>query len=185
MASVKEAIETMRRNIEEKTGKSVPEWTKLARGTGLKKHREILNWLKTQHKIGHSYANHIALETLKGAEGDAGGDPVDNIFSGPKAALRPLYDAIVQTVKTFGNDVEIAPKKANVSLRRSKQFALLQPSTATRLDVGLILKGTRPSGRLEASGSFNAMFTHRVRVAQKSDIDAELKRWLKDAYKEA
>ncbi|MGA7219316.1 MAG: DUF5655 domain-containing protein, partial [Candidatus Sulfotelmatobacter sp.] len=88
-------------------------------------------------------------------------------------------------VKTFGKDVEIAPKKNNVSVRRSKQFALLQPSTATRLDVGLILKDVKPAGRLEASGSFNAMFTHRVRVAEKKDINGELKKWLKQAYESA
>jgi hypothetical protein len=49
----------------------------------------------------------------------------------------------------------------------------------------LILKGVKPAGRLEASGSFNAMFTHRVRISTKADIDAELKRWLKQAYAEA
>jgi hypothetical protein len=88
-------------------------------------------------------------------------------------------------VESFGPDVEIAPKKANVSVRRSKQFALIQPTTRTRIDVGLILKGVEPSGRLEASGSFNAMFTHRVRVETVADINGELKRWLKQAYSEA
>ncbi|MGH6622418.1 MAG: DUF5655 domain-containing protein, partial [Burkholderiaceae bacterium] len=53
---------------------------------------------------------------------------------------------------------------------------------ADRLDVGLNLKGVEPAGRLEASGSFNAMVTHRVRLAKGASIDAELKRWLKQAY---
>jgi hypothetical protein len=92
---------------------------------------------------------------------------------------------VLKVVKSFGSDVEVAPKKNNVSIRRRKQFALLQPSTADRLDVGLILKGLKPTARLEASGSFNAMFTHRVRVSSKADIDAELKGWLKQAYSEA
>ena len=52
-------------------------------------------------------------------------------------------------------------RRANVSVRRKKQFALIQPSTKTRLDLGLILKGRPVEGRLEPSGSFNAMFTHR------------------------
>jgi hypothetical protein len=186
MASVKDAIATMVKNIEEKTGKSVPAWIKLARETGLQKHGEIVAWLKSQHQMSHSYANYIALQTLKAKEGPAAsGDEIDSLFKGPKSALRPLYDKVVDIVKTFGKDVEIAPKKANISLRRSKQFALLQPSTATRLDVGLILKGVKPAGRLEPSGSFNAMFTHRVRVSSASEIDAELKRWLKQAYSEA
>jgi len=69
-----------------------------------------------------------------------------------------------------------------VSVRRSKQFALIQPSTATRVDVGLILKKTPALGRLEESGSFNAMFTHRVRLASPADVDAELIAWLRQAY---
>lgn len=173
MASVKDAIATMVKNIGEKTGKSVPEWIKLARNTGLKKHKEIVTWLKTEHGVSHSYANYIALQTLKASEGPTvGGDEVAALFAGPKSALKPLYDELVATVKTFGKDVEIAPKKNNVSVRRSKQFALLQPSTATRLDVGLILKDVKPAGRLEASGSFNAMFTHRVRVTEKKILTA-------------
>jgi hypothetical protein len=69
-----------------------------------------------------------------------------------------------------------------VSLRRNKQWALVQPSTATRLDVGLVLKGKPITTRLEASGSFNAMVTHRVRLASVAEVDAELIGWMKEAY---
>jgi hypothetical protein len=75
--------------------------------------------------------------------------------------------------------------KAYVSLKRKKQFALIQPSTATRLDVGIKLKGVEPSGRLEASGKFNEMVSHRVKVASADEVDAELIAWLKQAYEGA
>ena len=183
MASVQDAIATMVRNIEAQTGRAVAEWVSLARATGLARHGEILKWLKAEHGLGHGYANFIALRTLEaGAETPAADDPVDAMFAGPKAALRPLYDRLVATVTGFGPDVEVAPKKNNVSLRRARQFGLLQPSTATRLDVGLILKDVAPAGRLEASGSFNAMFTHRVRVGSAADIDSDLLGWLRKAY---
>ena len=84
--------------------------------------------------------------------------------------------------QTFGKQVEASPKKAYVSLRLGKQFAILQPSTTTRIDVGLVLPGVEPSERLEASGSFNAMMTHRVRVAKPSEVDEELVGWLRQAY---
>jgi predicted transport protein len=106
-------------------------------------------------------------------------------YSGAKAGLRPVYDALEKKIRAFGQDVELAPKKAYVSLRRSKQFGLLQPSTATRLDVGLNLKNAPAKGRLEASGSFNSMCTHRVRVETVKDVDAELVSWLKEAYDRA
>lgn len=88
-------------------------------------------------------------------------------------------------MRGFGSDVEFAPKKAYVSLRRSKQFALVQPSTKTRVDVGLKLRDAAPEGRLEASGSFNAMVSHRVRVESPAEVDAELIGWLRKAYDEA
>ena len=183
MGKVDDAIASMVKNIENKTGKTVPTWIELARASGFGKHKEIYTWLKAKHGLGHAYANYIALQTLKAAHGSSSSDDVvAHLFEAAKAKLRPLYDSIIEIAKGFGSDVEIAPKKANVSLRRSKQFALLQPSTADRLDIGLILKGVKPSGRLESSGSFNAMFTHRVRVTRREDIDDELKRWLRQAY---
>ena len=103
-------------------------------------------------------------------------------YAGAKAGLRPLYDQLLAAIQKFGKDVDVSPKKAYVSLRRNKQFALVQPSTATRLDVGVNLKGTEPTGRLEASGSFNAMVSHRVRLSKATEIDKELLGWLKQAY---
>jgi hypothetical protein len=76
----------------------------------------------------------------------------------------------------------VAPKKANVSIRRRKQFALLQPGGRVRIDLGLILKDTPAGGRLEPSGSFNVMFTHRVKVAAVEEIDSELRGWMRAAY---
>ncbi len=73
-------------------------------------------------------------------------------------------------------------QKAYVSLRRSKQFGFIQPSTTARLDIGITLKGVPAAGRLEASGSWNAMVTHRIRVESKGGIDAELIGWLRKAY---
>ena len=184
MASVAEATATMVKNIEAATGQKISEWIRRARASGFGKHGEILQWLKEKHGIGHGYANYIAKAAL--APDDADQESlVAAQYAGKKSALMPVYEAVVKVVKSLGNDVEIAPKKNNVSIRRSKQFALLQPSTADRLDVGLILKGVKPTARLEASGSFNAMFTHRVRVGSKNDIDAELKAWLKQAYTQA
>jgi predicted transport protein len=106
-------------------------------------------------------------------------------YAGKKEGLRPIHDALIAAVKKLGADVEVSPKKTYVSLRRSKQFALIQPSTATRIDVGLNLRGEKTTPRLEASGSFNAMVSHRVRVESKKEVDPELKGWLKQAYDRA
>ena len=107
------------------------------------------------------------------------------MFAGPKAAIRPIYDKVIAIVSGLGNDVELAPKKGYTSLRRKKQFGLVQPSTKDRVDLGVNLKGEAPVGRLEPSGSFNAMVTHRVRLATEADVDGEVEAWLKAAYDRA
>ncbi len=184
--SLDKARETFVHNIETNTGKTIPQWVKLARKGG-SKHGEMVKYLKAEYGLSHGYANFIALRALEADSPAAGkdADPVSAQYAGKKADLRPIYDALSKAIKKLGNDIEFAPKKAYVSVRRSKQFACIQPTTADRVDVGLILKGVKPAGRLQASGSFNAMFTHRVAVTNIKEVDPELLAWLKRAYSEA
>jgi hypothetical protein len=177
----------MKANLAANTGKTLEQWVKLARASGLARHGEVVALLKVEHKLGHGYANLIA-HTMNQSAASTGGDDAALLaaqYAGAKAALRPIYDALARKIAAFGADVQFAPKKANVSVRRARQFALLQPSTANRFDVGLQLKGLAPKGRLEASGSFSAMVTHRVRLASVAEVDAELLGWLRQAYDSA
>jgi len=181
--SPEEMAAAMIANLPEKTGKSLPEWLKITQAKSFEKHGQIMKFLKGEHGLTHGFANLIAQFTLKpqGFGGD-GDELVATQYSGAKGGLRPIYDALLQQIEGFGSDVEIAPKKAYVSLRRSKQFGLIQPSTKTRVDVGINLKGTSPTERLEASGSFNSMVSHRVRLTSAEQVDDELIAWLKQAY---
>ena len=180
------AAQTMLNNIPEKTGKTLKQWHAVLKRSALAKHGELVKLLKSEHAVTHGFANLIVHEYRHSGGSSGGGegasDPVKAQYSGAKADLQPIYEALIKTVKAFGKDVEVAPKKAYVSLRRNKQFALIQPSTKTRVDVGINLKGTNTTERLEASGSFNKMVSHRVRVTDKKQVNAELKKWLKQAY---
>jgi hypothetical protein len=182
---MEQAVATFERNIEEKSGAPIRTWIERIAAQGLAKHGQMVAWLKTEHGFSHSHANHVAKQATEAAAPRSTEDPVAHLFEGGKEGLRPIYEVLAALVREFGADVELAPKKANVSVRRRKQFALLQPSTKTRLDVGLILKNRAAEGRLEPSGSFNAMFTHRVKLSALGEIDAELTAWLKEAYEEA
>lgn len=183
MSSPDAAMKTMARNLEKQTGKSFDDWIKIARASKLTKARQITDFLKAEHGLTFGYANTIALKALRSDAGSANAeDLVGAQYSGAKAQLKPIYEALLVVVMKFGDDVEIAPKKAYVSLRRKKQFACFQPSTATRMDVGINLKGTAPTERLELSGSFNAMVSHRVRVTNEAEVDKELIGWLRSAY---
>jgi hypothetical protein len=173
-----ESLAKMVAALKDKTGKSLEEWKEVIAKAGWQAHREIVNSLKSLHGVSHGYANQIALRALESDEPDS--DPFDEVFA-KRPEAEPIYSALVSKMASFGGDINLAAKKGYVSVRRSKQFAIFQPA-AGRLDVGLVLKGVEPSGRLEASGSFNAMVTHRVKVAGVDEIDATLVGWLRQAY---
>ena len=182
MADADAAAAKMIANLETNTGKSLDQWIALARASGQAKHKALVDWLKAEQGLTHGYANLVAHKAFASDAGSSGEDDLmAAMFAGPKAAMKPAYDRAAAFLGSL-EGVEFAPKKGYVSLRRSKQFALLQPSTKDRLDVGLVLKGVQPAGRLEAAGSWNAMVTHRVRVASVDDVDAELEGWLRQAW---
>ena len=175
--SPQELAQTMIDNLPEKTGKSLEAWQSVVAKSGAVKHGEIMKLLKGEHGVTHGFANLIAQKCI-GNMDVADDDLVANQYKG-KEALKPLHDAIVDYVKSFGDELEIAPKKTSVSLRRKKQFALIQPSTKTRIDLGINLKGVEPQGRLEA---MTGMCTHKIKLSELSDFDGEVKDWLKEAF---
>ena len=179
LATPEQQLATMMANIPDKTGKSLEDWIAIIQSSGLEKHGEIMKLLKEEHGISHGFANLIVAKSKETGEEF---DLVAAQYSGTKAALKPIHDAIVLFANALGGDVEIAPKKASVSLRRKKQFALVTPATKSRIDLGLALKGDEPSGRLEA---YNAMCSHRVRLESSADFDDEVKAWLREAYDRA
>jgi len=183
--SPEEMAASMVANLAEKTGKDLDAWLKITRASGLAKHGQILNLLKKEHGVSHGFANLIAHYTLAGDQPVAKDDLLANQYAGAKADLKPIYDRLAKGVAAFGAEVEFSPKKTYVSLRRSKQFGLIQASTRSRVDVGIQLKGKPAGQRLEASGSFNAMVSHRVRLSAVDQVDDELLGWLREAYEAA
>lgn len=180
------AEKTMIDNIEKKFGKPIDEWVKLVNNKNLDKHSDILKFLKSEHGFTHGYANLISMKARRADAGSA--ESTDQLVTDQyqgKENLKPIYVKILEEISKFGKDIEIAPKKASVSLRRKKQFALIQPSTKTRIDLGLKLKEKPLEGRLEGSGPFGTMCTHRVKISDLKDIDKEVVNWLKEAYSQA
>lgn len=171
---------TMVANLEARTGRSLADWVAVVRETGLDKHGAIVGHLKTVHGLSHGYANLIALTHLREGEPE-GEDLVHTQYRG-KENLRPVYDAIVTAVTGFGDDVELAPKKTGVSLRRAKQFALITPASRSRVDLGINIRHAAPSERLVEVGG---MCTHKVAVTDAGEVDAQLIEWLRVAYEQA
>ena len=177
-----DALKTMIANMPEKTGRSLEEWKKILHSKHFVKHSEAVNFLKEEHGVTHGYANTIV--TLSKDKNEIPDDLLKKQYEG-KENLKPIYDQLIEVVGKYGTDVIITPKKESVSIIRKKQFALIKPATKTRIDLGLKLRGKETGIRLENSGPFGAMCTHRVKLESLDEINPELVEWLKEAYAKA
>jgi hypothetical protein len=188
MASLEQAVATQLKNIEAKTGRSLAALYEMLSASGLEKVSEQRKHLMDTLGLGYGDANTVALMARKAAEvpaasTNASDDPLDAIYAGPKAALRPLHDALMARIKTFGA-FEAAPKKSYISLRRKKQFAMLGPATKTAIEIGLNCKALPPHGRLKVMPPAT-MCQATARIEGSAEIDAELLRWVRQAFDEA
>jgi len=207
MGKIEDATATQLRNIEAATGRSIEAWSALVHKSGKVKHGEIIAWLKSEHGFTHGNANAVATKARQAAgsaapetatpetatpetaapetatpqtAGDtAGTGLVDAQYAGTKTHLRPICDRLVAAAQKLGSDVEVSPKKTSVSLRRSKQFALVEVPSAKRVVLGLNNKAFVVTDRLVAA---KGMCTHQVVLTSVDQIDAEVLAWLAEAY---
>jgi hypothetical protein len=187
MADLDKAFATQLENIQKRTGKSLDELAAIVKGSGLTRHGELVAMLKTTLGMGHGDANTLVHTVLKSdgqaaaaAQGLSPEGVLDGLYAGPKAALRPIHDKLLDAMRGFG-DWEAAPKKTYVSYRRKKQFAMIGPATNTRVEVGLNAKALPASERL-AQLPPGQMCNYKVRIGDLSEVDTELIGWMKTAY---
>lgn len=173
------ALKTMIDNMPEKTGKSLDEWKVILEEKSFSQHSEGVKFLKSEHGVSHGFANTIV--SLSKQENTSPKDLVASQYKG-KETLLPIYDKLISYVNSLGSDITISPKKGSVSIIRKRQFILIKPATKKRIDLGFKLKDKPTTERLENSGPFGAMCTHRVQLTKVSEIDSELKEWIKEAY---
>ena len=177
-----DALQTMINNMPEKTGKSLEQWKAILKQQAFEKHMQAVNFVKKEHGVTHGFANTIVSLSKEEKTNDA--DLVDNQYKG-KESLLPIYQVLMDYVQSLGKDVTITPKKTTVSIIRKKQFILIKPATKTRMDLGFKFKVKATTDRLENSGPFGAMCTHRVQLTQIENVDDELKNWIREAYEQS
>ena len=175
-------VTTMIENLKEKTGHSLDEWKNLIAKEGLTKHGEIVKYLKETHGVTHGYASEIGLKVL-GSDADSTTDTDGLIVSQyqGKEHLKAFYDKLLGEIQNFGGDFKIDPKKTYVSLKRKKQFIILNPASKTRFEIGFNLKGVEPQGKLEAEKP-NGICSHKMNLTDMSEIDSEVIGWIKKAF---
>jgi hypothetical protein len=188
VSSLEKAVQTQLDNIQKKTGKTLDELSAIVRKSGLTRHGEIRDYLKSELNLGHGDANALVHAVLKSdgqrAAEDKSTDAVlDGIYTGPKAGFRPIHEKLIREIDKFG-EYEVAPKKGYVSLRRKKQFAMIGPKTNTRFEVGINAKDFKKNPRLleQPKGS---MCNYVVNLTDPRQVDSELIAWLRSAYEGA
>ncbi len=178
-------VTTMIENLKEKTGHSLEEWKKLITKQSFSKHGEIVKFLKEKHSVTHGYASEIALKVLK-SDADSTSDTdglIENQYKG-KEHLKPFYDKLIAEIQKFDGEFEIAPKKTYVSLKRKKQFIILNPASKTRFEIGFNLKGVEAKGKLENEKP-NGICSHKINLSSITDIDKEVIDYVRMAFKNA
>ena len=178
-------VSTMIENQKEKTGHSLNEWNVLIAAQNLIKHGEIVKFLKEKHGVTHGYASEIALKVLR-SDADSTTDTdglIVNQYKG-KEHLKEFYDKLIEEIQKFDGDFEIAPKKTYVSLKRKKQFIILNPASKTRFEIGFNLKGIEAKGKLENEKP-NGICSHKINLSSISEIDQEVIDYIELAFKNA
>ena len=175
-----------------KTGRSLAEWIALTKTSGPPTEKERREWLKKEHKLGTNAAAWIAERVEgKGTEEDspeaylqAAAEWVEAQYSGPRAALRPLFEQLLKLGFSLGKEVKASPCKTMVPLYRHHVFAQIKPSTNTRIDLGFALGNKKTPKRLIDTGGYEKKdrITRRIEVKSKADIDDEVRHWMKKAY---
>lgn len=184
-------VQNIMAGMKQKTGRSVEEWIQLIEKQAPAGEKERRAWLKEKHGLGMNYAWWLAERSL--GKGDDGSpevylkqaeEYVTKMFSGPKAGLRSIYDALLQLGRSMGEDVKVCPCQTIVPFYRKHVFAQIKPTTQTRIDLGLALKDIKTPKRLIDTGGFakKDRITRRIEITSLADIEDEVAKWLKKAY---
>jgi predicted transport protein len=172
-------------NLKANTGHSLDEWKTLIAAQSFSKHGEIVKFLKETHGVTHGYSQTIASKVL-GTDADSANDTdelIVNQYKG-KEHLKSFYDKLISEIQQFDGEFEIAPKKAYVSLRRKKQFIVLNPASKTRFEIGFNLKGTEATGKLQAEKP-DGICSHKISLSEITEIDSEVIDWIRKAFDNA
>lgn len=178
--------------LKQKTGRSLEEWLKFIKKEGPLTEQARHDWLKTELGLGTNTAWWLAERSV--GKGEETGDPdhylraaekyVEEMFSGKKEHLRPIYNALLKLGLGAGKKTKACPCQTIVPFYRNHVFAQIKPTTQTRIDFGLALGDTKTPRRLIDTGGYakRDRITHRFEITSLKDIDDEVKRWLKVAY---
>jgi predicted transport protein len=174
-------------SMAERTGRSLEDWVALVAASGVDPldQNAVRRWLKDVHGVKQNSQWAIADAAARDAgwERPTVEEYVDSQYTGAKAPLRPIFDALREAALAFGDDVVLEGRGTYVPFVRRRQFAAVAAATATRVDLGLRLPAPPASARLEPATAPGSA-THRVQLLSVDDVDDEVRGLLRAAYEQ-
>jgi hypothetical protein len=170
-------------SLERDTGKTLEEWVKLAKKCPETAPKKRTQWLKEKYGLGVNRAAQIFSAAFP--EGPGWDEPdalLDQLWKEPEG--RAIYEAVAKLVRKDFPEAVVGPRKTFVSFSRKVQFAAILPVKGRKAALGLPLP-VEEGARLEAVKKYPWAERHKsmIVLASPKDVDAEVRRLLKLAWK--
>lgn len=187
MTSPSDMMNSVRDSMKERTGKTLEEWVEVVKVSGIDPldQKSVRNWLKSEHGIlqNSQWAIADAAARAAGWVRPSVEGYIDAQYQGEKAVLRPIFDALREIIEGLGEDVAVEGRGGYTPFVRKRQFAAVQASTKTRVDLGLRFKEA-PESALLSTSSLPGQSTHKVGLSSVEDITDELVGLIRLAYEQ-
>jgi predicted transport protein len=174
-------------SLADRTGRSLGEWVTLVHAAGIDPldQNAVRKWLRSAHGVPQNSQWAIADATARAAGWvrPSVAEYVQRQYSGAKAGLRPIYDALAAAVSDLGDDVTIEGRSTYTPFVRGRQFAAVAPATRDRVDLGLRFTEPPHAGRLQPATA-PGQATHKVSLGSVHDLDDEVLHLLRIAYEQ-
>ncbi len=182
-----EMMSAVSASLAARTGRSLDEWLALVQVCGIDPldQNAVRGWLRSEHGVPQNsqWAIADAAARAAGWERPSASEYVDSQYSGAKAALRPVYDALAAAIGELGDDVTIEGRSTYTPFVRRRQFAAIAPATRDRVDLGLRFTDPPSTGRLQPAKA-PGQATHKVSLRGVHDVDDEVLHLLRIAYEQ-
>lgn len=168
----------------EKTGKTLEQWLAVVKPKGFTKQMEILNWLKSEHKLNHMQASFVAGIYLNN------GKPVyqseDNLLENQfvkSESMKPLFDFVSQKILKDFPDTQMIAKKTYVSFTAAREFAAINIKPK-ELRLGMDLGDLPFNDTVQKTKLTGPMprISHMVIITEEKHFDKKISDYLKQSY---
>ncbi len=187
MTSPSDMMDLVTDSMKERTGKSLEEWVLAVQASGvdLLDQKAVRNWLKSEHGIlqNSQWAIADAAARAAGWVRPSVEGYIDSQYQGEKTALRPIFDALREIIEGLGEDISTEGRGGYTPFVRKRQFAAIQASTKTRVDLGLRFKQL-PGSALLSTTSLPGQSTHKIGLTSIEDITDEVRGLIRLAYEQ-